>query len=72
MSDDRIAEVTLTATGAWEVWRVKVPANADEAWVRDNFHTAEDKWLHESGCDSEDITAVQFDSNPDPTVTPPF
>lgn len=56
----KVVEVTLEATGAWEVWTCQVPDDADEQWVRDNFDTLDDKSLSDSGADSYTMTTVEF------------
>lgn len=56
----KTVEVTLEATGAWEVWKVYVPDDADDEWVRQNFDTADDKSLSDSGADSYQITTIEF------------
>ena len=71
----KIATVTVRATGAWEDWRMRVPIDVDEAWVRENFDTIEDKYLHESGSDSTELGDIAFEPDADSTALtnrPPF
>lgn len=55
----KTVQVTLEADGAWEVWTCEVPDDADGAWVRENFHTLDDKSLADSGADVYSIAAVE-------------
>lgn len=59
-STDTISvEVTLEATGAWEVWDVTVPADATDEWILANFGSIEDKQFAESGNTSFIATQVE-------------
>ena len=60
----RIVDVTLEATGAWEVWSVRVPDDVPEdevlTWAREYYHEADDKWLSESGADHYVVSEVTY------------
>lgn len=55
----RMVSVIFDTTKAWEQWNLKVPADADEAWVRDHLDECEWVGMEECGNDSMDFVRME-------------
>lgn len=63
MINGKMVEVTVSLEGAWESYRVEVPADADEEWVKNNWQQC-DPDLHESGADRYLVTEIDMRDEP--------